>query len=69
MENAETILVVVLATFLAIFLVLAILLAVKCIQIANSVQRITDKAEKAVLNDRMDLPVRDGFDRVIPFPK
>lgn len=48
MENAEQILVVILAVFLALFLVLAILLVIKCIQIANSVQRISEKAEKVV---------------------
>ncbi len=48
MENAETILVIMLSTFLAIFLVLSIVLLAKCIQISNSVQRITDKAENVM---------------------
>ena len=48
MENAETILVVVLSTFLAIFLVLSIVLLIKCIQITNQVKRLTDKAEQLV---------------------
>lgn len=48
MENAETILVIVLASFLALFLALGIVLLVKCIQITNQVKRITDKAEDVV---------------------
>jgi hypothetical protein len=48
MENAETILVLILASFLAIFLVLAIILIAKCIQIANRIDRITQKAETIV---------------------
>lgn len=48
MENAETILVVILATFLALFLILAIVLVIKCIQIAKSMQRIAEKAEQVV---------------------
>jgi hypothetical protein len=48
MENAETILVIVLAAFLALFLVLSIVLVAKCIQIANQVKRLTDKAEHVV---------------------
>lgn len=45
MENAETILVVILASFLTLFLVLAILATVKIIQIVNHLNRIADKAE------------------------
>lgn len=48
MENAETILVIILSTFLAIFLVCGIILLVKCIQIASQVKVITDKAESLV---------------------
>ena len=48
MENAEAILVIILAVFLAIFLLLAIVLLIKCIQIANKVQALTEKAEKIV---------------------
>lgn len=50
MENAETILVIILAAFLAIFLILSIVLVAKCIQITNQVKRITDKAEHLVEN-------------------
>lgn len=45
MENAETILVVVLASFLALFLVLAIFAIVKIIQVVNYINRIAEKAE------------------------
>ena len=45
MENAETILVIVLASFLAIFLLLAIIAAVKIIQVVNHLNRIAEKAE------------------------
>lgn len=48
MENAETILVIVLSSFLAIFLLLSIILAIKCIQIANQIKQITLKAEQFV---------------------
>lgn len=48
MENAESILVVILASFLAIFLVLGIVLVIKLIQIANQIKRISEKAEKVV---------------------
>lgn len=48
MGNAETILVIVLASFLALFLLLAIVLLIKCIQITNQVKRLTDKAEAVV---------------------
>ena len=48
MENAETILVVVLASFLALFLLLGIVLLVKLIQITNQLKRIADKAEDVV---------------------
>lgn len=50
MEQAETTLVVILAATLAVFLCLSIVLIVKCIQIANSVKRITAKAEHLVDN-------------------
>jgi hypothetical protein len=45
MENAETILVIILSTFLAINLILAFVLLVICIKIANHVKHITAKAE------------------------
>ena len=45
MENAETILVIVLATFLAIFLLLAIVATNKFIQVLNHLERISQKAE------------------------
>lgn len=45
MENAETILVVILASFLAIFLLLAIVVAIKTIQILNRLKSISEKAE------------------------
>ena len=48
MENAETILVIILSSFLAIFLLLGIILLVKAIKIADQVKRITDKAEAMV---------------------
>lgn len=48
MENAETILVIILSSFLAIFLLLAIILAIKCIQIADQIKLITLKAEQFV---------------------
>lgn len=50
MDQAESILVVILAAALAVFLCLAIVLIVKCIQIANSVKRISAKAEHLVDN-------------------
>lgn len=48
MQNAESILVVVLATFLAISLLCTVILLVKSIQIVNQIKRITDKAEALV---------------------
>lgn len=48
MENTETILVIVLASFLAIFLLLGIILLAKFIQITSQVKRLTDKAEHLV---------------------
>lgn len=45
MENAETILVVVLASFLALFLLLAIVATIKLIQIFNHINKITEQAE------------------------
>lgn len=46
MENAQTILVIILSTALAISLVLSIILLVLCIRIAKTIRRITDKAEQ-----------------------
>jgi hypothetical protein len=48
MENAETILVIILSVFLAISLVLSIILLVKFIQITNQIKRLTEKAERLV---------------------
>jgi len=48
MENAESILVIILSVFLAIFLVSAIVLIVKCIQLVNQAKRVTNKAEAIV---------------------
>lgn len=45
MENAETILVIMLSVFLAFFLFLGCFLLVKGIQIANRISRLVDKAE------------------------
>lgn len=45
MENAETILVVVLASFLALFLLVAIVATVKLIQVLNHLKHISEKAE------------------------
>lgn len=45
MENAETILVIILASFLALFLVLAIVATVKIIQIVNQLKQIAQKAD------------------------
>lgn len=45
MENAETILVVILASFLAIFLVIAIIAGIKIIQVVNQLRHIITKAE------------------------
>lgn len=45
MENAETILVVVLASFLALFLLLAIIATVKAIQVLNHLKHISEKAD------------------------
>jgi hypothetical protein len=45
MENAETILVVVLASFLALFLLLAIIATIKIIQVMNHLKHISQKAE------------------------
>lgn len=46
MENAEQILVIILASALALFLVLAIVAAAKVIQILNHLKAITEKAEQ-----------------------
>ena len=48
MENAETILVVILSSFLAVFLALGITLLIICIKIVSRIQRITAKAENIV---------------------
>lgn len=48
MDNAETILVVILSTFLAIFLLSGIVLTIKIIQIASQIKRITGKAEQVI---------------------
>lgn len=45
MENAEEILVVVLASFLALFLFLAIVATIKIIQVMNHLNRIGERAE------------------------
>lgn len=45
MENAETILVIVLASFLALFLLLAIVATIKIIQVLNYMKRIGERAE------------------------
>lgn len=45
MENAETILVIFLSTFLAIFLLLAIITTVKVLQMIRRLNRIVDTAE------------------------
>lgn len=45
MENAETILVIILATAFALLLVLHIVLLLICIKIARHVRSITEKAE------------------------
>jgi len=45
MENAETILVIFLSTFLAIFLILAIITTIKVIQMIRRLNRIVDTAE------------------------
>lgn len=45
MENAETILVIFLSTFLAIFLLLAIITTVKALQMIRRLNRIVDTAE------------------------
>ena len=46
MENAQTILVVVLATFLAIFLILGIVALIKLIQVLDHLKHISEKAER-----------------------
>lgn len=46
MENAEQILVVILASALAVFLLLAIIATVKIIQILNHLKAIAEKAEQ-----------------------
>lgn len=48
MENAETILVVILSSFLAIFLFLGIILLIKALQLASQMKRIANKAEHVV---------------------
>jgi hypothetical protein len=50
MENAETILVIILASFLALFLLLSIIIAVKVIKILNKVNEITDRAKALASN-------------------
>lgn len=45
MENAETILVIFLSTFLALFLLLAVIATVKLIQVLNNVKSISEKAD------------------------
>lgn len=44
MENAQTILVIVLASFLTLFLILAIIVTVKLIQILNRMKELTNRA-------------------------
>ncbi|MBA3758755.1 hypothetical protein H0X10_03935 [Candidatus Saccharibacteria bacterium] len=45
MGNAETILVIILASFLAILLLVAIIATVKIIQVLNHLKHISEKAE------------------------
>jgi hypothetical protein len=45
MENAQTVLVVILSTFLAIFLILGIIALTKLIQVLDHLKRISEKAE------------------------
>lgn len=52
MEDAQTILVIILASALALFLILAIVAVVKLIQLLTQLKRLTDKAEK--LADRAE---------------
>lgn len=46
MENAQTILVVILASFLAVFLLLGIAALIKLIQLLDHLKNISEKAEK-----------------------
>ena len=46
MENAEQILVVILASFLVLFLVAAIIAITKFIQLLDNLKRLSEKAEK-----------------------
>lgn len=46
MENAESILVVILSSFLGLFLLLGCIATVKVIQILNHLKSISEKAEK-----------------------
>lgn len=48
MENAQTILVIILSGFLGVFLLLGIILLSLCIKIANKIKHITEKAEQVV---------------------
>lgn len=48
MENAQTILVVILSGFLAVFLLLGIVLLALIIKIAKNIKHITEKAEQVV---------------------
>lgn len=48
MENAQTILVVILSSALAVFLILGIVLLTLCIKIANHIKHISEKAEDIV---------------------
>jgi hypothetical protein len=52
MENAQTILVIFLASALTIFLVLGIVLLAICIKIANHIKHISEKAEQ--ITDRAE---------------
>lgn len=45
MENAETILVIILSSFLAIFLLLSIVAIIKAIQVLNHLKHIAESAE------------------------
>ena len=50
MENAQTILVIVLASFLALFLLLGIVLTVKLIQVVNRLKEVAEKARDVADN-------------------
>jgi len=48
MENAESILVVILSSFLAIFLIIAIVVAVKVVKLVKKMNQIADTAQEIV---------------------